>query len=205
MFGDPVTNPMGWKTTSLGTLVDSKRGISYGVVQRGTNIKNGVPIVRISNIVGNIFVRHPIVRTSTNIASKYQRTTLNGGELLISIRGTVGKVAIAPSDVKGWNVSREIAVIPLRQEVSKEYIHSLLLSHPIQGEITKDIKGIAQKGINLKNLSALKVCIPPWEKQQDWSIFSRTLSGIRSKIVIEIQESEDLFNSLLQRAFTGNL
>ncbi|MBD1848410.1 restriction endonuclease subunit S [Cyanobacteria bacterium FACHB-63] len=50
IFGDPIKNPKGWETQQLKSLVDSSRGISYGIVQRGPEVPGGIPVIRISNI-----------------------------------------------------------------------------------------------------------------------------------------------------------
>src|SRR5262249_48591924 len=146
--------------TVLEDLVEPERGISYGVVQRGANSPGGVPIIRISNIAGNEFDGGEIVRTSPEISNQYRRTIIAGNELLLSIRGTVGLVGIAPSSAVGWNVSREIAVIPLRQKVDPEFVRMLMLAQRSQQFMAGEIKGVAQKGINLADVRKLPVPMP---------------------------------------------
>lgn len=110
LFGDPISNPMGWRSTNLISLCDSDRGISYGVVQRGEHDPDGVPVIRIRDILkGKIHSNH-LIQCNRNIVRKYQRTVLQGGELVISIRGTVGRIAAVPSSLQGGNITRELAL-----------------------------------------------------------------------------------------------
>jgi type I restriction enzyme, S subunit len=205
VFGNPITNPKGWQTQQLKSLVNSSRGISYGIVQRGPEVPGGVPVIRISNIGSNKFIDDSIVRTAPEIAAQYQRTFLKGGELLISIRGTVGRVAIAPPETKGWNVSREIAVVPLEADLSAHYLHHLLLSNGAQNYITDEVRGVAQRGINLRELSLLPVPIPTKKTQEQWDQLISKMYRSIDHIEKQFDESDTLFNSILQKAFQGEL
>ncbi|MGK7754934.1 MULTISPECIES: restriction endonuclease subunit S [unclassified Roseovarius] len=201
MFGDPASGTTEFATTPLGELVDPSRGISYGIVQRGPETPNGVPVVRISNIVTDRFDGMHLVRTSKEISSKYRRTVLKGGELLLSIRGTVGRVAISPAEAAGFNVSREVAVIPLLDGVDPVFVRALMLTDGAQRFMTENIKGVAQRGINLKDVRLLPVPRPSEEIVSKFtSIVERTNS-----IVKKLGVDAPLFEALSQRAFSGSL
>ncbi len=126
LFGDPVTNPMGWPTTSLIDQCDAKRGISYGVVQRGSHVPMGVPVIRIRDLTGSGIDPDGLIRCSKEITSTYRRTILQGGELVISIRGTVGRIGLVPPELKDGNITRELELIPLKAEVVREFVLELL-------------------------------------------------------------------------------
>ena len=132
MFGDPVRNEKGWPTDDLDFFIDQERGISYGIVQRGDHFPGGVPVLRIRDIISEDYLEPDLVRTDPSNSGKYARTILQGGELLLSIRGTVGAISVAPLHSKGWNVSRELAVIPVAQGVNTNYLVHLLKSPPMQ-------------------------------------------------------------------------
>ena len=57
--------------------------ISYGVVQPGSHKSNGVPIIRVNNIKGGCILTDEVMKIDHNIERKYQKTRLEGGELLI--------------------------------------------------------------------------------------------------------------------------
>ncbi|MDD4318988.1 MAG: restriction endonuclease subunit S [Candidatus Peribacteraceae bacterium] len=200
MFGDES-----FPERPLIELVDQSRGISYGVVQRGNHFPGGVPLVRISDFGNNIFEPKDIVSVEPNISAKYQRTVLVGGELIVSIRGTVGRVAIVPAMAKGWNVAREVAVIPLLHDVSRPFLHSYLLSSFAQNFITGEIRGIAQRGINLEDLRRLPVPQPPKLLQEKFAVRLEEIHRMESNQISRAQRLEDLFLSILHRAFAGEL
>lgn len=203
MFGDPVTNPKGWKVNKLIDLVDKSRSISYGIVQRGAECDGGVPVVRISDFTTNAFIPNKIVRCAPNISEKYTRTILSGNELLISIRGTVGRVAEVPKSAEGWNVSREVAVIPLIDRYLRLFFKCLLLSSPIQRKLIDNVRGVAQSGISLEDLRNLDVIVPNSSKVEEfYSIVELCQKISRDEY---IGEKSHLFNSLSQKAFSGQL
>ncbi|WP_261904052.1 restriction endonuclease subunit S [Vibrio fortis] len=203
MFGDPVTNPKGWEVEKLIDLVDKSRSISYGIVQRGAECDGGVPVVRISDFTTNEFIPNKIVRCAPNISEKYTRTILSGNELVISIRGTVGRVAKVPKSAKGWNVSREVAVIPLIDRYLRLFFKCLLLSSPIQRKLIDNVRGVAQSGISLEDLRNLDVIVPDLSKVEEfYSIVELCQKSFRDEYV---GEKSHLFNSLSQKAFSGQL
>ena len=78
----------------LGSLV--KRKIGYGIVQPGQSIKDGVPVIKVNNIINGLKSVKELETTTQLISEKYPRTLLHGGELIISVVGTIGKTAIVP-------------------------------------------------------------------------------------------------------------
>jgi type I restriction enzyme S subunit len=201
MFGDGQS----FTTKSLIELVDASRGISYGVVQRGNHFPGGVPLVRISDFGRNVFDPQDIVSVEPNISAQYRRTVLAGGELVVSIRGTVGRVAIVPAEAKGWNVAREVSVIPLLPHVSRLFLHAYMLSSFAQNFITNEVRGMAQRGINLEDLRRLPVPLPPLPLQEEFERLVTEIRRLEAQQAASRRHFEDLFQSLLDRAFRGEL
>jgi type I restriction enzyme S subunit len=192
-------------TVTLESLIDQRRGISYGVVQRGTHNPSGIPVARISNIVRNEFDDSDFVCVDPDISGQYNRSILEGGEILISIRGTVGRAAIAPERAAGWNVTREVAVIPLLEDVSQHFIHQLILTDEAQRFIAGNVRGVAQRGINLRDLRMLPVPSPKSSEVAAFVQHIRKVDDLVTRTSECVAESHTLFDSIVQRAFRGEL
>lgn len=205
MFGDPVKNEKGWQTISLEALIDSERGISYGIVQRGEDQEKGIPVVRIRDIERETFVIEDFVKTKKEISDGYQKTILKGGEILISIRGTLGKVCIAPAVAKGWNISREVAIIPSNEKINKVFLLHLLKSKPMQRKLEGNRKGVAQSGINLEDLRKYAIIDPQKDLQNHFSQIAKKIEAVKFHYQTSLHELENLYGSLSQRAFKGKL
>jgi len=159
------TLPDGWKYSPLGELVDSERGISYGIVQPGSHLTEGVPIVRVNNLQNGQIISNDILKVSSDIEKKYQRTRLRGGEVVLSLVGSLGQTAVVPSEVSGWNVARAIAVIPVIPEISPEWVNFALRSPLLQHYIHTWATTTVQATLNLGDVVRLPIPIPP-EKER---------------------------------------
>jgi type I restriction enzyme S subunit len=201
MFDDGQSFP----TKPLVGLVDASRGISYGVVQRGNHFARGVPLLRISDFGGNVVDPHDLVSVDPRISAQYRRTVLLGGELVVSIRGTVGRIAVVPAEAKGWNVAREVAVIPLLPKVSRPFLYAYMLSSFAQNFIMNEVRGIAQRGINLADLRRLPVPIPPSPLLEEFAQRVTEIHELEASQAASRQRLANFFQSLLHRAFNGEL
>src|SRR5690606_36791412 len=111
-----------WDVVPLFEVADPERGITYGIVQPGPMMPDGVPIVRVNNVKGGQIVTQDVHCVSRDIASKYERPRLRGGEVLLTLVGTVGETAIVPPELAGWNTARAVAVIPVNSEIGPEWV-----------------------------------------------------------------------------------
>ena len=150
----------------LSKLVDQDRGIPYGIIKTGKNESNGIPVVRAGDIKRYRVLENQLKRVSHNIAARYRRTVLRGGEVLISIRGSVGETCVVPPSMKGNNLSREVALIPVSEDTNPAFIMYFLRSQQAKNYIEANVKGIAQTGINLRDLRQLPCPDVPRSQQQ---------------------------------------
>lgn len=156
--------PRGWEWVSLQDLLE--RDISYGVIKLGLEPKaGGVPTIRCSDVKQGFIDLSGVRTVSEEIEAKYSRTRLTGGEVLINIRGTLGGVAKVSSDLQGFNVAREVAVVPIAKILSAEFMVYLMLSPYFWDAIQKNLRGIAYKGLNLGALREFLVALPPLAEQ----------------------------------------
>ena len=88
----------------------TNRGITYGVIKLGDHFPDGVPCLRTSNVRPLMFDLDGMKRITPELSQEYSRTILEGGELLVNVRGTLGGVAVVPKSMNGWNISREVAM-----------------------------------------------------------------------------------------------
>jgi type I restriction enzyme S subunit len=206
-FGDPEAR--GWFLESLDNLCDPVRGIPYGIVQTGEPDPDGVPTVRCGDIKGFEIDRAGLKRVRASIESGYERTRLAGGEVLLAIRGTVGQTAVAGPELHGANISREVAMIPLLAGIEPTFVMYLLASPAGQAMLGQHVKGVAQAGINLADLRALRVPIPSRAEQaRVVAEVERGLSVVNrmQRRTLEVgSESAELDRALLSAAFRGQL
>jgi type I restriction enzyme S subunit len=158
---DDVGMPDGWESRTLGELADEERGITYGIVQPGHHVSDGVPIIRVQNIVDGTLETSDVMRVAPEIAAKYRRTCLRGGELLLSLVGSVGSSVITPPEFAGWNTARAVAVVPLRAGIDARWVRFCLRSAPLQHLMEVWCNTTVQATLNLKDVTRLPIPLPP--------------------------------------------
>ncbi|WP_299820887.1 restriction endonuclease subunit S [uncultured Jannaschia sp.] len=158
--------PPGWAWAQVRQILAPDRDISYGVIKLGPEPKSGgVPTLRCSDVRPGFIDLSGVRKVQESIEADYARTRLEGGEVVINIRGTLGGVALVPDDLKGHNVAREVAVIPIAADLSGPFLVYLMLSPYFWDHIQNNLRGIAYKGLNLGILRELPIPLPPLAEQ----------------------------------------
>jgi type I restriction enzyme S subunit len=151
----------------LGSILAPKRGISYGVIKLGAEPQQGgVFILRCSNIRFRRIDLNGIRKVTEQLSSEYGRTILQGGEVLINVRGTLGGCAVVPPTLKGYNIAREVAVIPVHPEIDATFLLNVIASPYFQDRVDENLRGIAYEGLNLGLLRDFLIPIPPLAEQR---------------------------------------
>ena len=132
------------------------------------------------------------------------------GEVLVNVRGTLGGVAVVPDHMAGWNVSREVAVVPVEAAVlDAEYAAFWIGSRTSQDWLSGVKKGAAYTGINIEDLRNLPVPLPGLEAQRamvDDVLAIRDSSRRMEEIYKDkLAVIDELKQSVLRQAFSGAL
>lgn len=188
--------PDGWHWAQLSDLVDSSRGICYGIVQPGKHDPNGVPMVN----TGEVFDGHVSstinFSVSKELHEKFKRSTLRGGEILVTLVGAnFGRVAIAPPTCKGNNVSRAVGVVPVIEDA--EYVMFALRSPLVRHLMNTWANTTAQPTFNLKDLGNLPIPIPPAPVKR---AIKETLKALDNRIEL-LRETNVTLESISQALF----
>lgn len=204
----PFDLPGGWEWVRLGDLCDS-REITYGVIKLGDHSPDGVPCLRTSDVRPGFIDISDVKKISNEISSNYSRTVLQGGEVLINVRGTLGGVAVVPEELKGYNISREVSMISLAFKGLSNWIHYWIRTPVCINLLSNVTKGGVYRGINLEDLRLLPVPIGPLEELKQ---IDRIMEKVDLTIANEIQKIENqllilkkLNDSILSQAFQGSL
>ncbi len=190
-------------------LSEERRAITYGVVKLGDPISGGVPILRSSNVRHLRFDLKGLKSISSHIANGYKRTFLQSGEILITVRGTLGGVCVVPTDFTGYNISREVAMIALTLPSLAPCLALFIGSPSIQDWMMRSTKGIAYTGINIETLKEMPIPLPPLaEQEQIVAEVERRLSvvsALEATVEANLKRAERLRQSILKEAFAGRL
>ncbi|MFC3809758.1 restriction endonuclease subunit S [Lacihabitans lacunae] len=205
MFGDPVRNEKGWDKDYFDNIVAKDCPLTYGIVQPGIDFPNGVPIVRPVDLTKTFIERKGLKLIDPLISEKFKRTLLKGNEVLMCVRGTTGVVAMSSSELEGCNVTRGIVPIWFTDEYDKYFAYGLLKTRAINHVIQGLTYGATLQQINLSDLRKIKLVKPPIELQNHFGIIYKNVEKIRNQFKESLKELENLYGSISQRAFIGEL
>jgi type I restriction enzyme S subunit len=193
----------------LRRLVEPGRPITYGIVLPGENVSDGVPIIKSGDCTPERLSPATLHRTTHAIASRYERSRLRGGDLVFSIRGTVGLVAVLPSSLDGANLTQDAARIAPTPETHRGWLLHVLRSTPIQIEVAHRTVGATVRGLNLRELRRLSLPRPPFAEQQRIAAFldERTalIDAAAEKTRRAIELLREYRQSLITAAVTGRV
>ena len=206
---DLPTVPEGWVWATAEQLSDETRAITYGVIKLGEHKEDGVPVLRSSDVRHLCLELGEVKRTSRTIAANYKRTSLQGGEVLVTVRGTLGGVCVVPPRCVGFNVSREVAVLSLVEGQLAAVLAMFISSAPTQHWLMKHSRGIAYTGINIGALKELPLPLPPMaEQKRIIAEVERQLSmakEVAGSTEVQQRRATGLRQAILKLAFEGGL
>ncbi len=197
----------GWVERRLGDMTEVDSPITYGVVKPGP--EGTIQFVRGGDLCDGR-VRIEALRTITEeVSGQYRRTLLRGGELLICLVGQPGAVAVAPIELAGANIARQVGLVRLRSDMSADFVRLYLQSRPGRMSLGARESGSVQQVINLSELRELSVPAPSLAAQAlvvrdltRFAVVAERLSQIYEQKQAALAE---LKRSLLHQAFTGEL
>ncbi len=160
MSFDLPTLPYGWSYIPLEECCRA-RSLSYGVVQPGPAVEVGVPMIRVNNFKDMRLDLMDVMHIAPDVEAKYSRTRLLGGEVLLTLVGSVGQVAVVPKHLAGYNVARAVCVIHPLPDVEASWISICLRSPLAQFLLSSRANTTVQTTINLKDVRALPIPMPP--------------------------------------------
>ncbi len=210
MFGDPVTNPKGWDKSYLQNCYPSpKSGTKCGpfgsALKKHEYTDTGIPVWTMDNIQPNRFVDGKSLYISENKYDDLLGYKTEKNDVIISRAGTVGKMCIIPYDGKAI-ISTNLIRLRLNKNVLRPIYFTTLMSNwgPKVARL-KTGRDDSFTHMNTGILNKIELPIPPIRLQNQFSQIVENIEAQKSILKQSIQESEDLFNGLVQKAFKGEL
>jgi len=157
--------PVGWTADALANLIDPLATISYGVLVPGPNVDQGIPFVRAQDLMLAGHPDKPSKAIAPDVENKYARTRLKGGEILMCVVGSIGKLGVTPMHWTGANIARAVARISPVELIDREYLLVCLRSDHAQGYFDEATRTLAQPTLNVGLIEKLPVPLPPRPEQ----------------------------------------
>ena len=158
--------PAEWELRSLDQCVRADAPICYGILMPGRGVDNGVPVIKVKDIVAGRIVQDNLLLTDRRVDREYRRSRLRSGDLLITIRGTTGRLAVVPPELEGANITQDTARVRLSDDYSARFCFYCLQLESAQAQIAFHTLGQAVKGINIRDVKRLLLAMPSLNEQE---------------------------------------
>lgn len=198
--------PKEWEVKKLDEIVEKERKITYGIVQPGEYTENGVHVIRAKDYSFGWVDNDEIFKTSDIIEKSYTRSRVKTGDLLLTIVGSVGNLAIVPLRLNEANITQQTARIAIDNNIyNSKFYYYYLESEKAKKEINKYLKSGVQPSLNLSDVNKFKIVVPLLEEQKK---ISRILSGLDEKLEEYKNKKEKLKEvkiGLIQQLLVGRI
>ncbi|WP_193368041.1 restriction endonuclease subunit S [Pelagibius marinus] len=163
---DALNLPFGWSADAFANLINPTATISYGVLVPGPDVDDGIPFVRAQDLMLTDHPEKPSKTIAPEVEASYARTRLVGGEILLCVVGSIGKIGVAPMHWAGANIARAVARISPVDLVDRNYLLVFLRSDRAQGYFAEATRTLAQPTLNVGLIEKLPVPLPPLAEQR---------------------------------------
>jgi type I restriction enzyme S subunit len=195
--------PEDWEVKELSEIVESDRPISYGIVQTGKYIDNGVKCIRVVDIIDGRINEDDLIKTSEKISNSYKKTILKENDLVIALRGKIGELAVINKNLVGENLTRGVALIAAKSIYQSCFLYYYLSSSKNKSILEKNLNGSALKEISIGILRKIPVVLPPLPEQK---AIARILSDV-DELIREcdslLAKKRDIKQGTMQQLLTG--
>lgn len=211
MFGDPVRNERGWKKNKFGDyILKIIAGSSYGGEQKELLEDDEFGVLKVSAVTWGVFNPKEFKVVNKNDL-RGDIISPNRGDLLFSRANTkelVGATCIVDKDYPKLFLPDKLWKILLDEnELVKPYIHFLFKFPSFKLELTKGATGTSGSMLNIsmEKLRKIKIPVPPLILQNKFAQIVEKTEAVKAHYQQSLQELENLYGSLSQKAFKGEL
>lgn len=211
MFGDPVTNPMGWEKQKLGSLlsVEPQNGFYRPQSDYRTD-GSGVPILRIDAFYNGKVTNWASLRRLECSDDEKKRYLLSDGDIVINRVNSIeylGKCAL----IVGFSEDTVFESNMMRFHAKEELLipvfltHFLCLPYIYDQIITHAKKSVNQASINQKDVQDFDILIPPIALQTQFAVFVHQVEEQKKLLQQSLAKLEQNYKSLMQKSFRGEI
>lgn len=144
--------------------------------------ESGINFVKIETIdEGGYFIKKKFAYINQECNNSLKRSQLKENDILFSIAGALGRVALVDSSILPANTNQALAIISPKKELDSKYLEQILRSDLIQSQIFGLKVGVAQSNLSLAQVSDFEIPLPPL--------------AIQKQIVVKIEAERALVES----------
>lgn len=205
MFGDPVKNEKGWETYLLQDVCSEIIDCPHSTPKKVEYITE-YPCIRTSEIKKSLIDwKNMQYLEREEYLVRTRRLKPVAGDVVYAREGSYGDAVILPD---GYNFSlgqRTMLFRSKKSVINPIFLHRMVVSDYVYHQAKKKNSGSTVGHVNVKDIKQFKIFVPPLSLQNQFAECVQAIEAQKQKAQLELAKSEELFASLLQRAFKGEM
>ena len=203
MFGDPVINEKRWRQKSLGEITTKIGSGATPKGGKGAYQEEGITLIRSMNVHNGLFEYKELAHISDEQATKLDNVVIEENDVLLNITGaSVARSCVVPSKILPARVNQHVCIIRCKKCINPEFLNKLLIDDNYQDLLWSIAgAGATREAITKQQVENLQIIMPPIELQIEFMRFCNQVD--KSKVAVQkaLDETQLLFDSLMQQYF----
>jgi type I restriction enzyme S subunit len=211
-FGDPVRNDRGWLSVTVGQAID--RGYILEV-QDGNHgerhpkvadfVASGIPFITANCLNNGLLNTAEAYKLDDSWLTKLRVGFSQGGDLLLSHKGTVGEVAVVPQAVRHLILSPQVTYYRTGAELDARFLSGTFRTKSFQTLLANAAEQSTRAYIGITKQREMSIIVPPIAVQKQFSLALDKTNRLVAEQRVHLMRLDLLFTSLQSRAFSGQL
>ena len=184
LFGDPVTNPIGWPVHQLSEFIEFLTSGSRGWAQYFTD--DGEYFITIKNVKNCRITLDDVQHIVPPDHAEAKRTKVQEGDLLISITADLGRTGVVTKEIAehGGYINQHLTCIRVnKNKLNPLYVAYFMESEAGKSQFQSKNQSAVKAGLNFNSINTLRLLVPPLEQQNDFVSFVAQVD--KSKAVVQ--------------------
>ena len=210
-FGDPVMNPKNLPMSKIKDLLQSgKYSIKsgpFGSQLLQTELRSeGIRVSYPEDISKGKISNNNAKFISAEKYDKLNGFTVGPGDVLISLMGTLGRVAVIPESIPQSIISKHLMKITLDPEKCSPEFLKFILQNPTMNEQIKLLSlGQTQKGLNTSIVKRILVPIPKLNEQEEFVKAAMKMDNYLELTKIAFERYKQLYQTSIGNLILNNV
>ncbi|CEP84223.1 restriction endonuclease subunit S [Paraclostridium sordellii] len=206
MFGDPVSNPNEWEIKSFNEVFDIS---SSSRILKSEWKSEGIPFYRVRDMVklsecgvadNEFFVSEEFYSSLSS-----SKGTPQVGDIMVSATSTIGKCYVVKENERFYYKDADVLRFRKKIELSAKYFIHFMKTQFAINQIKSTFGVTTVPHFTIVNAKKINMPYPPFELQNEFAGFVNLVDQLKFKMENSLKELENNFNSLMQKAFKGEL
>jgi type I restriction enzyme S subunit len=194
MFGDPVTNPMGWEVKPLS---ENLNGIRYGTSTPPPYSESGFAFIRATNIKKGRVVDTDMKFITEEDGQKIEKCRLIGGEIIIVRSGVnTGDTCVVPAKYAGHYAGYDIIIEPDSDCLDAIFLNELINTSYMEIVIKPLTARSAQPHLNAEQVKSLPIIQVPIDLQTRFADFVKQADKSKVTALRQTKIASLLYNNI---------